>query len=80
MVRDTGEQHDEAEDQRLPVGKLVGIVPHSEDREQDGERERRACEAVDDGAAHRGIVVAEKLAEGHARKRRNLHHFVLERA
>ena len=48
---------DDPQDERLPVGKLLRIVPHSEDGEERGERQRHARRAVHDGMAHRRMVV-----------------------
>ena len=41
-----------AEDERLPVRERSRVVPHSEERQDDGETERRPRDAEDDGAAH----------------------------
>ena len=54
---------DEAEHERLPVRELLGVVPHSEHREQHGERERRAGRRVHDGAAHARMVVRARLRQ-----------------
>ena len=59
---------DDAEDERLPVRQRVQVVTHSEDREDDGDRERRPRDAEDDGAAHGGMV-APPLGDGPGRNR-----------
>ena len=56
---------DEAEHERLPVGECVGVVPHAEQREEEGETDRRPREAEHEGATH-----GEILRPGALRKRR----------
>jgi hypothetical protein len=58
---------DDAEDERLCVRQRLRVVPHSEDREDDGDRERRPRDAEDDGAAH-GRMVAPPSVDGPGKK------------
>jgi hypothetical protein len=51
-----GEALDDAEHERLPVRERVGIVPHSEECQDEGETERRSRDAEDERAAHGRIL------------------------
>ena len=50
--KELGESLDDTEDERLSVRQRGRVVPHSEEREDDGETERGPRDAEDDGAAH----------------------------
>ena len=54
--QELGEPLHDAEDERLPVRERRRVVPHSEEREDDGETERGSRDAEHDGAAHGEIL------------------------
>ena len=54
--QELGEPLHDAEDERLAVRERRRVVPHSEEREDDGETERGPRDAEHDGAAHGEIL------------------------
>ena len=54
---------DEAEHERLPVRQGVGVVAHAEQREDEGETDRRPREAEHEGATHGEILRLGALSE-----------------
>ncbi len=59
--QELGQPLNEPEDERLAVRHRVGVVPHSEEREDDGETERGSRDAEHDGAAHGEILRSSPL-------------------
>ena len=54
--QELGQPLNDPEDERLAVRERVGVVPHSREREDDGEAERGPRDAEHDGAAHGEIL------------------------
>ena len=54
--KELGEALDDTQDERLSVRQRGRVVPHSEQRQDDGETEGGARDAEDGGAAHGGIL------------------------
>ena len=63
---------DDPEDERLPVRECRRVVPHSGEREDDGEAERGTRDAEYDGAAHGEILRSKGTPTAAEEKRRKL--------
>ena len=70
--QELGEPLHDAEDERLPIRERRRVVPHSEEREDDGETERSSRDAEHDGAAHGEILRSWPAEEGRKQKERKL--------